>query len=344
MTIGQKMKRVVIIKDHNRFSNYGPEEIRRLSNLVYLHPESLCASQILKDPSIIQDFEVIMAQWGCIKFDSDILHHLPKLEAVFYAAGSIKNIVTDAFWDRDIVISSAWGANAVSVAQYTVSQILSCLKRIPFYSKATKQAKNFICHDKFSTPSDYGTPGTYGTTLGIISLGMIGRLVCKYIQSITELKIIAYDPYVSAEDAAEMNIELCTLDEIFQYSNVISLHTPALKETEGMIAGDNFKSMKKNSAFINTARGIIVKEDEMIQVLKQRSDITAVLDVTWPEPPLPESELYNLENVILTPHISGCIGSECYRMGKYMVDELERYITGKNLKWQITKSQATIMA
>lgn len=95
--------------------------------------------------------------------------------------------------------------------------------------------------------------------------------------------------------------------------------------------------MKQGSAFINTARGIIVKEEEMIQVLNKRPDITAVLDVTWPEPPNPESELYDLENVILTPHIAGCVGSEWLRIGRYMTQELERYVSGKDIKWQITR-------
>ncbi len=104
-----------------------------------------------------------------------------------------------------------------------------------------------------------------------------------------------------------------------------------------MITRSHFEAMKQGSAFINTARGIIVKEEEMIQVLNKRPDITAVLDVTWPEPPNPESELYDLENVILTPHIAGCVGSEWLRIGRYMTQELERYVSGKDIKWQITR-------
>jgi phosphoglycerate dehydrogenase-like enzyme len=124
----------------------------------------------------------------------------------------------------------------------------------------------------------------------------------------------------------------------------VSLHTPVLEETKGMITGRHFRLMKNDSSFINTARGIIVREDEMIEVLRDRSDITAVLDVTHPEPPHSDSPLYELKNVILTPHIAGCMGPECKRMSKYMIDELERYINGKKLKWQITRERSLILA
>jgi phosphoglycerate dehydrogenase-like enzyme len=130
------------------------------------------------------------------------------------------------------------------------------------------------------------------------------------------------------------------MEELFVRSDVVSLHTPLLIETHGIITGDHFKSMKRGATFINTARGQIVREREMIDVLSDRPDLWAVLDVTNDEPPRPQSELYDLPNVVLTPHMAGSVGKECRRMGQYMVDELKRYLAGEPLKWVVTPELA----
>jgi phosphoglycerate dehydrogenase-like enzyme len=163
-------------------------------------------------------------------------------------------------------------------------------------------------------------------TVGVISLGMLGRLVCEHLRRF-ELQVLAYDPLVSAEEAARYGATWRTLDEIFRQADVVSLHTPWLQETEGLITGAHLASMKEGATLINTARGAIVREAEMIDVLQQRPDLLAVLDVTWPEPPLPGSPLYTLPNVILTPHIAGSLDAECQRMGQIVVEELQRFVT-----------------
>jgi phosphoglycerate dehydrogenase-like enzyme len=117
-----------------------------------------------------------------------------------------------------------------------------------------------------------------------------------------------------------------------------------MRETENMIRGRHIQSMKPNSAFINTARGALVHEAEMVEALESRPDIQAVLDVTHPEPPMQGSRLYTLPNVVLTPHIAGSMDAECRRMGRYMVDELRRYVNSEPLKWEITREKASIMA
>jgi phosphoglycerate dehydrogenase-like enzyme len=130
------------------------------------------------------------------------------------------------------------------------------------------------------------------------------------------------------------------LEDIFRRADVVSLHTPWLPETEGMITGQHFTLMKPNAAFINTARGAVVRESEMIAVLEQRPDLLAVLDVTYPEPPVPGSPLYTLPNVVLTPHIAGALGPETRRLGEMMLDELQRYLRGEPLRWQVSPKQA----
>jgi phosphoglycerate dehydrogenase-like enzyme len=111
-----------------------------------------------------------------------------------------------------------------------------------------------------------------------------------------------------------------------------------------MITGRHFEMMKPGATFINTARGAVVREAEMAEVLRQRPDITAVLDVTDPEPPTPDSPLLKLPNVVLTPHIAGSMGTECQRLGQDMLEEFQRYLAGEPLKWRITEEAAARMA
>ena len=268
--------------------------------------------------------------------DGEFLEAAPNLQAVFYGAGSIKHIVTPDFWDRDILITSAYAANGIPVAEFTLSQILFCLKLGWQFAISIKQEGKYPDIKKT-------VPGTYKSTVGIISLGMIGRYVCEMLKQF-DINVIAYDPYIKEETAKELDVKLCSLDELFIRSDVVSLHTPWLKETEGMITGEHFAAMKPNASFINTARGAVVREDEMIEVLRKRTDLMAILDVTYPEPPKPGSPLYTLPNVVLTPHIAGSMDRECNRMGSYMVEELRRYVRGEELKWQITEEQARILA
>ncbi len=308
------------------------DEAARLID-IYAPPQT--PESVKENPSVLRDADVIISGWGGPAIDEEFLAAAPNLKAVFYGAGTIKNVVTEAFWDRGIVITSAYAANAVPVAEYALSQILFCLKRGWRYALTIKRDGKY--------PPRESVPGVYGSIVGIISLGMIGRGVCKLLEPF-DVKIIAYDPFATPETAAELNVELCGLDEVFRRADVVSLHTPWLKETEGMITGAHFSAMKPNASFINTARGAIVREDEMIEVLRRRSDLTAVLDVTFPEPPDHGSPLYTLDNVILTPHIAGAMGHECRRMGEYAIEDLRRWLNGEPLKWRITREKAAIMA
>jgi len=111
-----------------------------------------------------------------------------------------------------------------------------------------------------------------------------------------------------------------------------------------MIPGWYFELMKSGATFINTAQGAVVDEEEMIGVLKKRTDLFAMLDVTEPRPPAEGSPLFTLENVMLTPHIAVCLGPECRRMGKLIVEELDRFLAGKPLKYEIDKERFLLMA
>ncbi len=316
---------------------YGPTEREDIRKLVDVIAPQQTAQSIGEHPELLRDVQVILSGWGAPVMDEAFLDLAPNLKAVFYGAGSIRGIVDHAFWQRGLVITSAYGANAVPVAIYTLSQILFSLKHGWRYGLELKRTHQYPERETMNMP------GTYTSTVGIISLGMVGRNVCELLKPFG-LKVLAYDPFVSPETAQELGVELCSLDDVFRRADVVSLHTPWLKETEGLITGAHFAAMKTGASFINTARGAVVREEEMIAVLQQRPDLFAVLDVVHPEPPAPDSPLFTLPNVIVTPHIAGAVGTECQRMGRYMVEELTRYLHGDALQWGITEQKAKVLA
>jgi len=314
---------------------YGPDERAALAALLDTSATPQTAASVQQDPSMLADVDVLLSGWGCPVLDTELLAAAPLLKGVFYGAGSIRGIVTPEFWERNIPITSSYAANAVPVAEYTLAQVILCLKRTWQHVFAIRGRHEYI--------REMTVPGAYGSTVGIVSLGMVGRMVARRLQEL-DVRVVAYDPFMDTDRAAELGVEHCSLEEVFRRSDVVSLHTPWLPETEGMITGAHFAMMKEGATFINTARGAIVREQEMIDVLSQRTDLFAVLDVVWPEPPAPGSPLFDMENVVLTPHIAGSQGNECRRMGRIVVEEVNRYLHGEPLRWAISREQAAIMA
>ncbi len=254
---------------------------------------------------------------------------------MFYGAGSVKYFITPLTWERGVRVVSAYAANAIPVVEFTLAQILSGLKQ------TWQEALYIRQHQQFR--ARHRPAGAYRTTVGLISLGMIGRMVAERLRPF-ELRVIAYDPFLSPELAAELGVGLCPLEQIFTASDVVSCHTPLLPETEGMLRGPHFAAMKPGATFLNTSRGRVVNEPEMIEVLKMRPDLFAILDVTADEPPAPGSPLYTMDNVILTPHMAGSVGPECRRMGRYMVEELGRFLRGEPLRYEMTEARIATMA
>lgn len=308
---------------------YGEEEQRDIRKLVDIYAPPQTAESVKENPDILHDAEVIFSGWGAPTLDAGFLAHAPNLKVFLYGSGSIRGVATDAFWDRDLIICSAYGANGVPVAEYCLSQILFSLK--------LGWKSVFAIKREHKYPPRWYVPGAYGTTVGLISLGMIGRLTARLLKPF-DINVLAYSS-MAPDAAAELGVEICSLEDTFWRSEVVSLHTPWLPETENMIRGDHFRVMKPEATFINTARGAVVNEAEMIEVLQERPDLWAILDVTHPEPPELGSPLYTMANVVLTHHIAGSMHAECRRMGRYMIDELERYLAGEPLRWAISREE-----
>lgn len=284
----------------------------------------------------LKEVSAVFASWGAPKFTKELLDFMPQLEIIYYGAGTMKHLLTDEVWKRNIQVTTANSINAIPVAEYTLSQILFSLKNGWLNVRHYRGEKNFTFGQQLSL-------GAYRQTVGIISLSQIGRRVIDLLQPF-DLNILYYDPYVDDNTDASINATKVSLKELFSQSQVVSLHSPLLPETEGMITGDLLASIPKYGTFINTARGAIVQQDQLIHVLQSRPDLTAILDVTEPEPLEKDSPLFVLSNAVITPHIAGSLGSEIARMGQTMADEAQRFVNDEPLKHEITESSYRIMA
>lgn len=316
---------------------YGSRERADIARLTGATPAVLTAETWREHPEICREADFIFSGWGMPVADEAFLEAFPHLKVVFYGAGSVKGFVTEAFWRRGVAVTSAYAANAVPVAEFAVAQIVLSAKRV--WSLAALVRGRHV----FPPPPDRESPGMYDSVIGLISLGSIGRMVAERLRAF-DVKVIAHDPFVDPLLAAELDVELCPLEDVFRRADVVSCHTPWLKETEGLVTRDHFAAMKPGATFINTARGAVVDESGMIAGLRERPDLQALLDVTWPIPPAPDSPLYTLPNVFLTPHIAGSMGNECRRLGRTMVEELERYLCGEPLHHAVRREQAMLMA
>lgn len=284
------------------------------------------------------DTEIIFSTWGMPAFtEQEIETYLPNLKCIFYAAGSVQQFARP-FLNKGVRIFSAWAANAVPVAEYTVAQIILANKGFfataPIAKSGDRQRAKAVLA---------GFSGNYGAKVGIIGAGMIGSMVIQMLGGY-KLEILVFDPFLPEEKAAEMGVRKVLLETLFAECNVISNHLANNAQTQGMLNGYLFEKMRPYATFLNTGRGAQVVENDLIRTLDARPDITAILDVTYPEPPEENSPFYRLPNCILTPHIAGSGGDEVHRMAEYMYTEYEHYLAGKPCRYEVTIDMLQTMA
>jgi phosphoglycerate dehydrogenase-like enzyme len=313
---------------------FGHGRRERIAELTELYPHVVDAGNFEEHAPNLADVEVVFATWGMPSLSDAQLARLPKLEAVFYAAGNVKAFAQPLI-DHDITLVSAWAINAIPVAEMCLAQILLSLRG---YFRAVREY-----HDvRTMAAKSFWRPGVLGETIGLIGMGKIGTRLRRELRAYP-LRVIAHDPYLTAEHAAELEVEPVALEEVFRRAYVVSNHIPDLPTTQGVLTGALFEAMREGATFINTGRGAQVVEADLIRVLRARPDLTALLDVTWPEPPEPESELWTLPNLVISPHIGGTIGDEVSRLADCAIEEFEEWQAGRPLRYQVTREVLATM-
>jgi phosphoglycerate dehydrogenase-like enzyme len=172
---------------------------------------------------------------------------------------------------------------------------------------------------------------------------MAGRALIKLLEPF-ELDVIVHDPFLPDEDAGALGVEKVSLEDAFRRGLVVTNHIANLPATVGMLKREHFEVMREFAVFINTGRGATVDEEQMIGVLQEREDLTALLDVTEAEPPQRDSPLYTMPNVSLTGHIAGSLGNEVVRMADFMIEEFLAWGEGRPLRYEVTSEMLKTLA
>ncbi|MHB1318560.1 MAG: hydroxyacid dehydrogenase, partial [Anaerolineae bacterium] len=290
---------------------YGPERRERIAELTDLYPEEIHAAN-LDLLSGMRDLEVIFSTWGMPVLDAAALERLPRLQAVFYAAGSVRAFA-EPLLERGILVTSAWAANAIPVAEFALAQILLACKGYFRNVRDYRPETGLSAHDCFRGPGIYDVP------VALIGAGQVASALIERLRPF-HLEVLVVDPFLSDGAAEELGVRLVSMGRAFSEAYVVSNHLPNLPDLVGALNGALFASMRPGAVFINTGRGAQVVEAEFAAVFRERTDLTALLDVTWPEPPETESPLWRLPNVHISSHIAGSLNNEVGRLADYAIE------------------------
>ena len=288
---------------------YSEAQRKQIAEVADLMPEIVNAGNF--DSVDLKDVEVIFSTWGMMCFTGEQLDRMPNLKAVFYGAGA-----TDYFarplLARGIKVISAWKANAIPVAEFVLAQIILSMK-------------NYFSNN---WNNKFAGPGCYGETVALIGAGAISSKLQEM------LKVLNLNVLVIPSRPERRTV---SLEEAFRTAYVVSNHLPNREDNQKVLTKELFASMRQGATFINTGRGAQVDEAGLIEVLKARPDLTALLDVTFPEPPEAGSELYTLPNVRLTSHIAGSLNDEVHRMADYVIGDYLHFAAGEPLEHEVTE-------
>ncbi|MFB7371787.1 hydroxyacid dehydrogenase [Streptomyces sp. NPDC056222] len=297
----------------------------RLTALTRTDPHLVAHDLAAPGPRVaaaLAEAEVLLTCWGAPPLTAAVLDRAPRLRAVVHAAGSVKHHVTEACWDRGLSVTSAAAANALPVAEYTLAAILFAGKRI---LPSALRYGTVRADDAWTAES--AAWGNYRRTVGLIGASRIGRRVMDLLRPF-DFEVLLYDPYMEAAEARALGVQLVDLDTLCARSSIVSIHAPQLPATYRMIGAPQLASMPDGATLINTARGSLIDESALLPHLL-RGRLHAVLDVTDPELPPPDSPLWTLPNVLLTPHVAGSLGNELHRMADQALEEVARYGRGE---------------
>lgn len=263
--------------------------------------------------------EVLFTCWN-FPFELLTPEHFPTLRVVFYSGGSVKGFARPLL-ERGVQVVGARAANAIAVAHFCLAQIILSCKGYFRNTQMCRDAKAVQARNCFAGP------GLYGEKIALLGMGAIARELAPLLQK-CDLKVLAVDPYLTSAEAEELGMEVVTMEEAFAQAYVVSNHLPNLPVLERVLDRSLFTSMRPHATFLNTGRGTQVNEADLLEVMQKRPDLTALLDVTDPEPPVTGSLLYTLPNVQLSTHIAGALNDEVRRQGDFVITEFERYAAG----------------
>src|SRR5213083_113138 len=262
----------------------------------------------------IADADALIVR-SATRVTAELLDKAPRLRVVGRAGVGVDNIDLDAATRRGVLVMSTPGGNAISVAEHTFALLLALARQVPKLDSAMREGR----WEKSSSGAE-----VRGKTLGLVGLGRIGSEVASRAEAF-DMRVVAYDPFISEAAARELSVELVPLDQLLAECDFISLHTAVSPQTRDMINALSIAKMKKGVRIINAARGELINEADLAAAIKGGHVAGAALDVFAEEPPK-NCPLIGLPNVITTPHVAGSTAEAQEELGTQVALQIRDYL------------------
>lgn len=263
------------------------------------------------------------------------------LKIIAHTAGSAKSLLSDEvvreiLIPRDIAVFSGNDGLALNVAESTIGLMIAASRRwnehVAFYKNTRLWSEDLPRNNQFLS----------GATVGLVSASKVARHVMRLLQPFG-CEILVFDPFLSGEEARGLGVSSVQLDELCERSDIISVHAPSLPATKKLIGAEQFRLMRDGMTFVNTSRGAVVDGEALIEECRS-GRILAALDVTQPEPLPPDSPLWNLSNVMLTPRLAGEGYAGYFRIGEATLEALRDVFAGRNVAGRVPLEKWDILA
>jgi D-3-phosphoglycerate dehydrogenase / 2-oxoglutarate reductase len=252
----------------------------------------------------------------------DLLRRAPNLLIVSSNGAGFDPVDVDACTQAGVVVVNQSGGNAHSVAEHALGMLLTLSKRIIEADRALRRDPNVNRNALMGTEAG-------GKTIGIVGLGNVGRRIAELCKGLLGMKVLAYDPFLSATEIAARGAEKVELDDLLRRSDYVSINCPLNNDNRGMIGARQFALMQPHAYFITTARGFIHDEDALLEALRNKQIAGAGLDVWSKEPPPADHPLLQFDNVLASPHTAGVTREARLNMGKIAAEQMLDALDGK---------------
>lgn len=281
--------------------------------------------------------DVAVTGWGTPGITGDVLDNCDSLKIIAHTGGSVADLVDSTTYEKGITVICGNKLFAESVAEGTIAYMTSMMRRIPEYVQELRG-------DGWQLPYGNHTEGLFDRTIGILGVGAIARNLMEMLKPF-RCKFLVWDDNYTVDPAylASVNARQTSLEEVLTSCSIVSLHASMTASSHGLLGKREFMMMQQGALFINTARGAIVREDEMIEAFRARPDLRAVLDVFVKEPVDTDSPLRKMPNVYLMPHMAGPTIDRRPAIGRALLADIRSFFAGGELVHAIGSAAASRM-
>ncbi|APZ35709.1 3-phosphoglycerate dehydrogenase [Microbacterium aurum] len=317
---------------------FAPDDRARLEAAAELLGGSFLRVDALADVPDTSRARVVVTSWGAAPFTAELLDALPALGLVAHTGASVRALVTDEVFDRDVLVTQAGTGMARSVAEVSLAFTLALLHRVPRMHNALRDGSA-----AWHRPESAGVQHEIlGAPIAVVGASRTGRAYLELIGALGAEPLLV-DPTLGAQEAAALGAELVGLDEALTRARIVALHAPSLPVTHRMLGARELALMPDGAGLVNTARSWLVDERALLREL-ETGRIDAAIDV-FDEEPLPAgSPLRRLPNVLLTPHRAAGTWEGRLRQGRIVADEIEAFARRVPLRHTVSREPLAVLA